>query len=679
MAKEILEKTNEISDGNIKDVIANERPLNLSNLFGANENTSIADNDTRFLEARLNLEEVRLKMTYEANKALLDSDFKIDTAPIEDLIKNLQSLITNGSVDDKSQIIEMTMSRVETISKGPAAVVGQMLGKFNIATLTDISASSTLMASRYKKAGEAYEPLMTAPRADLGDSIKKAFGNIDEILEEIQEEVNDDNRRAVRILGYNRLEINKKSVEEVKGWDQLLRSTIDRIKPGAILDLIKEGKNPLKMTLEELSYNLDQSLFNGQDGEKNGNDKSKEKYSRFLYKLEKKGDITEKEKQSFIGIYRLFHNLKKDDYKAIGSVLKTGQEMTLKNLLDATRIQKRSQSKMDYTVDDDFGGLGTKGDKNGLKIDEQINLAFRFYSAKADIVYENLEPEKLQIVQPNENTLLPDLANDLQNAKTDEQITRDYYRQQAEEVRQTLSGREAKGALDEILERDRDRRSGSIWQKTVDVSEKEALTEQQLLVDALLDDDYVKTYQKSLERMSEKLSDVLMNEDDTYIDVRSINLMQKQLSVMSQSSEKGSFEVPVEVDGQKISMHITLLSEEGMNSRMEASVQTYEYGLVTASLYVQDGIVNGMLTTTNANSSEESEYLEGVRTKLCDKMAEKLKDLGINQERIAILYHAQTRPASPGRVNANATDGNLKENTDTKVFLTMAKAFIEAL
>ena len=86
-----------------------------------------------------------------------------------------------------------------------------------------------------------------------------------------------------------------------------------------------------------------------------------------------------------------------------------------------------------------------------------------------------------------------------------------------------------------------------------------------------------------------------------------------------------------------------------------------------------------MLTTTNGQNPEETEYLESVRTKMCVKLAEKLRDVGVGQDKIAILYHAQTQPISVGTANANATDGNQKNITDTSTLLSMAKAFIEAL
>ena len=75
---------------------------------------------------------------------------------------------------------------------------------------------------------------------------------------------------------------------------------------------------------------------------------------------------------------------------------------------------------MDYVVDDDFGGLGAKETPASERIDAQISTAFTYYKAKAQVVYENLEPEKLMAAKPTEKTLLPELAEELEAAKRDE-------------------------------------------------------------------------------------------------------------------------------------------------------------------------------------------------------------------------------------------------------------------
>ena len=111
------------------------------------------------------------------------------------------------------------------------------------------------------------------------------------------------------------------SLEEIRAQDAKLKDVTDRLKPGAVLSMIRDGVNPMKLTLDELKQELDQRQ---QDGEAPA-----ERYARFLMQLERSGEITEEERSSYIGIYRLFRQLKKTDHAAIGSVLEEGGEMVM--------------------------------------------------------------------------------------------------------------------------------------------------------------------------------------------------------------------------------------------------------------------------------------------------------------------------------------------------------------
>ena len=700
-AAEIKDAVDNISDDDIKDVVASGREITIRNLTSnfSISYASVSENDERLVTARLQLEQVRLQMTVEANKHLLDSGFSIDTAPMEELIERLKGIlsrdgeevtgkaideITNVTPSNMGYAFRMTISRVSLIANGPADIVGSMADDLKEASLFKISQASENATMKFRQAGEGYEKLMTAPRADLGDSIKKAFRNVDDILGDLDQEATEENRRAVRILGYNRMEINEENFEKVRSWDAKLQSTIDRLKPGAVFDLIRQGKNPLSMTIDELSQNLDQNL----ESSENEKGKSEERYAKFLFKLEHKGEITKEEKASFIGIYRLFHTLKTTDYQAIGSLLKTDQEMTIGNLLGATRNQKASRRGMDYKVDDDFGGLSVKEKDYSPRIDDQISAAFRYYKSKAETVYENLEPEKLMQTNITDKTLLPELADDLKRADIDKELEREFARSELEQIRQTVSLKSAEPTakemtqtgieltynnLEAFIEEKRDRRNGNIWKKTENMEERE------LLKESLSEDDYQDNYVKILERVSDNLSRELLSSDDTYIDVRAIALLQKQISVMTKGAERNSYEVPVEIDGEVVSMNVTLASDDTKRSRMDASVLTDEYGQLNLSLFVEEESIRGMLTTTNGKNQWESEYLENVRTRLCERISEKLEDVIVSAENIAIIYNAQAGPALAGVVSRNAMEGENAVQTDTKTLLTMAKAFIEAL
>ena len=63
------------------------------------------------------------------------------------------------------------------------------------------------------------------------------------------------------------------------------------------------------------------------------------RFSNYLADLEQSHEISSKERESYIGIYRLLHQISKNDGEVIGSVVKAGQEMTLKNLLTASRVR----------------------------------------------------------------------------------------------------------------------------------------------------------------------------------------------------------------------------------------------------------------------------------------------------------------------------------------------------
>ncbi len=698
----ITSKVAAITDENVKNTILTGKELNIKNLSeipGTVGLERIAENDKRLISARLQLEEVRLRMTTQANKELLDSGFSIDTAPMEELIERLRNALgqisdeTAGKAVDEAtditpaksgMVLQMTMRRVNIINQAPADLVGEMADEFKSATLSDISKKAESLTLKFRQAGEGYEKLQTAPRADLGDSIKKAFRNVDDILKDIDKELTDENRRVIRILGYNRMEVNEENFEKIRSWDSKLQVTVSRLKPGAVMDMIRDGKNPLSMTIDELSQNLDH--HSSSSGDKKGKDE--ERYAKFLYKLEHKGDITPEEKKSFIGIYRLFHTLKEGDYQAIGSVLKTGGKMTLANLVNATRNQRASARGLDYTIDDDFGGLVSREVTDGTRIDEQIESAYRYYRSRAEVVYENLEPEKLKAANPVPDTLLPELASNLEAAELDKQLERDYVKEQVRQIRQTATLRSAESALEEIRTMDigvtynnleamiqvrRDRRNGNIWDRLRNYKEIKDLP------DSLDQDGFEEKYVKVLDNISDKLTEELMNESDSYIDIRSIALLQKQISVMSKSAGRESFEVPVEIDGQMLSMHVTLRTDNSTASRMDASVETIEYGRIAVSLYIERGQVRGMLTTSNSRSQEQSEYLENVRTVLCERLASKTEGIGVDRENIAVLYNTRNIPAAAGQVNTKAMEGAQNGITDTQTLLKMAKAFVEAL
>nr|MCR4716208.1 DUF6240 domain-containing protein [Lachnospiraceae bacterium] len=241
---------------------------------------------------------------------------------------------------------------------------------------TVVATSSTNFNSYSNRDQRAtYEALMTAPRADMGDKLSKAFSNMDGMLEEMGVSLTELNKKAARILAYNNMEINPEEIDRIAKMDEKLTSVLKQMQPETVLGMIRDQVNPLEMGLDELSIEINKQQ------EKNGKSQE-EKYSEFLVKLDSGNQITAKERESYIGIYRLINAVTSFSDRDLGSVMKNEQEVTLKNLLASHR--SRNASNADYAIDDNFGMLES-ATREGKNIIEQVMSAFAENADEAEI------------------------------------------------------------------------------------------------------------------------------------------------------------------------------------------------------------------------------------------------------------------------------------------------------
>ena len=701
----INKKTRLITDADIEEAVKRGEKINLKTLFDVHEEKTKQapisepekNQDVNFLTARKQLEEVRLSMSVTANLRLIDKGFSIDTAPMEELIANLNNEIEEigkslfGNTPDisgkecaeKLKLFDTTEIKLSEFRSYPVALVGRIDPEKND-SLDSIIESGYKLKLRYEKAGATYEAVGTQVRADLGDNIKKAFRNVDDILRDLNVEINDENRRVVRILGYNRMEISPENIEKVRAVDEKLMNTIDKLKPQAVLNLIREGKNPLNMTLDELSNNLSDN-----DKDRSGRE---EKYAKFLYKLEKNAEISPEEKESYIGIYRLFHTLKRTDNAAIGALLETRAPMTLENLLSATRTLKTEKRGLDYKVDESFAGADA-GERITKSIDSQIEAAFRYYSEKADIVYQNLDPEKLNKVKPKEDTLLDKLADELsamQDSALSQEAEKAYYSEETRRIRNIIDVADDTDLAEELIRNEievnvanlealinlragRRGRNGLFNQaeKLSNLSFKEK--EAEILDELAGGIEFKEAYEEQLEELSQSLDDMLIQETETvsFIDVKAIQLMQKQIYVAVKMADRGSFEVPVEVDGRTVSMHVTLKDSDNEGSKMEANVESSFYGRISFAATIENGQLRGAFATSLTQAPDVSEYMEEVKGRFIKEADLLDSGLAITESNINIMYHR----SEAGSVVQGAENGV----SDNRQLLRMAAIFVHAL
>ena len=670
---------------------------------------------TEALAARKQLEEVRLMMSVQTNFTLIRQGITIDTAPMEELIASLRQAIRDsadalfsampsegGAAYDASLsggmeitdaagsyrlYYEANVKVAYLKNTMPVGVIGAVQDEFATDTLDDIFSKATTWKPSYAQAEAAYDLMGTQVRADLGDSLKKAFRNVDEMLQQAGRELTEDHRRAVRILAYNRMEITAEAIDSVSAWDARLQNVLDELKPAAVLSLIREGKNPLQMTLDELAASLsDASLATGA---------SDEKYARFLYKLEQSASISESEREAYIGIYRMFETLKRTDHAAIGTLLHTGADMTIKNLLGATRTQRAAAKGIDVTADDAFRGLQASGTTGSITA--QIEQAFRYYSDCADSAFARMSPEKMhamsETTDPAEATL-PAFCEAMETLPDDDALDASYDRETLRQMRDTLAQAAAEPDAEELLQtlsmpvtahhleaaktlmQGRTGGKGeTFFESAKRLLEKNGAAKPDFLDDLLggmdADEDFATHYTDAMEEASSALSTQELTPRIDRADMQAVSLLHRQVSVIRQAARQGSFEIPVTIEDRTLSMHVTLAQAEDDGAGVTVSLETEAYGLLKAGLSVRAGQVSGMISASYGETAQVRAGLTKIREAFARALQtqESTGELTVEETEISLVFGAPY-------AQIPVTNG---EKTGTRQLFGLAKAFAMAV
>lgn len=707
-----MEDVNSISDEAVDMVAGEGKRLNLRNLKAAQIQISLNISVRSYsvsLNGRRLMEEVRLQMTVEANIHLIKSGFSVDTAELEQLVESLKSAQKQAEealfgktgwnkAEGATGILRNTMAAVRELGGMPAALVGKFafqgraqlevrtsasyFGGSGSFTLESAYREGSVLQAAYEKAGESYEALMTAPRADLGDSIKKAFRNVDDILKDMDLEISDNNRRAVRILGYNRMEVSAENIESVKTADLSIRRVLDKMTPAAVMQMIREGKNPLSMDMQELETYLDDRERSPQE--------DIEKYSEYLYKLERNHAVTEQEREAYIGIYRLFRQLEKTDGAAIGTLINQGAEPTVKNLLSAMRSNKKHG--MDMKVDDHFGGITPS--YAGKSISEQIEGGY--YKKLASDIFDYLDGGKMNAVPSGGDIGLEEMAEALRNAENDKGADQEYIKEQAGEIRKAMTAEDS--VIKELLSfeqpvtadnlmaaglsaKERGKAAGRFYELAGETGNQAELDEAvESLYESMTDGEPMKAaYEKLSQTYADILEKTVYGQDSTgKIDLKEIGNLYKQVSLNAGMAKEESYEVPVRIDGEITSINLKIIHGREENGKVMLSMETAVYGKATAQFGISvsrsgEYHLSGYVSCANRDGLERLE-------KMGEELKKALEQSDIKVISLSFVYNggldlsSVSKAAAQAREEAAGRDG--KQGISTKKLYDAAKIFI---
>lgn len=575
--------------------------------------TSIA-----FITAKRQLEETRLAMTTEANLALLKRGMAIDTKPLEQLVENLKDLenqyykdlLTQSDIEATEENVEIfstTTKIVEELKYQPAYVL--QLDSSEDTMLHIYQAGSTLKTSM-DAALESYETLWTAPRSDMGDSIQKAFANVEDILADLGLEANEANQRAVRILAYNRTEITVENITQIKAVDMEMQRLFQNLTPAVTMEMIREGKNPLDMEIGKLNQLVED--IQAETGSKN-----EERFSKYLWKLEKNHEISQEERDSYIGIYRFFARIEQTDGAAIGALLNQGGEITMRNLLTAMRSAGKS---MDYTVDDNFAGVNPK--QKGPRIDQQIQASYQTDCMKEAL--DILSPKKLEQLEEWEAMTPEQFLEALKKVQEEQPSASEaqYYSELSEEYQEVMSASadvyaflekyDMKNSANNVLAVSRLLENPSNVFDVLFAEEgksqnfREAIREMkeqimQRFGEAVKTPEEMAQAQETLAEVAERVmqSMIIENEPVSVRDLKDLRLMNQQLFLCKEKAKGESFLVPVATGDTVTGISLKIVRGKENKGFVDIFFRGALMEKVAASFEAKENGISGVIATTD--------------------------------------------------------------------------------
>lgn len=605
--------------------------------------------DITFITAKRQLEETRLAMTLEANYALLKRGMAIDTKPLEQLVEDLKGLeeqyykdlLSQSGVEASQEnvsILSTTTSYVAELKYQPAYVL-QLDSASD--TLEHVHHAGSALKTSMDAAMQSYETLWTAPRADMGDSIQKAFANVDDILKDLGLEANTFNQRAVRILAYNQTEITVENINQIKDADMEMQKLFHNLTPSVTLEMIRRGQNPLDMEISELNDLVE-------DIQAELGTKEEERFSKYLWKLEQNKAITQEERESYIGIYRLIAQVEKADDAAIGALMNQGSEITMRKLLTATRSARKT---MDYTIDDEFAGV--QGSVKGPRIDQQIMASYQSNCVKEAM--DVIAPERLTQLKEWEGMTPEQFLEGLLEASGEEQsvaLEQQYYSEMAQEYNAVLEASddvyaflekyEMKNSANNVLAAARLLENPSnvfdvlfaTEGKSADYHAMIAQMKEQVLPsfgEAMQAPEELAQAQDELADTAERVMQTMIVENETISvkDLKDLRLMSQQLFLCGERAKEESFLIPVATGDSVTGVSLKIVRGKENKGLVDIFFRGSLMSKVAASFEAKEEGIFGVIATTDEETRKLFAENLGVLTDKLNADGQEVMDIRV--------------------------------------------------
>lgn len=628
-AAQLRQDVTALTAEDVTQAVRADRPLTIAAMVAA-QNTDTRDGQRaeadmqkltlQEVTALRQLEELRLSMTQRVAVRMLSVDINIDTRELTQVVARLRNAETQltqelfakqgvAPTEENKAVYQQMQADLQTIGTAPAARLGLLSGSDALRTVTvhglaglvqeknpvdgqagnlqreksdsnvaDITTQTIRRPADFAAMERGYEALGTAPRADMGDSIRKAFSNIEEILTDMNLPVDEEHTRAVQILGYNRVDITEENIAQILEYDRAVNDMLAACHPNAVLSMIRDGINPLDMSVDELNQTL-------RDRNYKAGVKETEDFATYLRDVEKRGQISREERAGYIGLYRVFKQLEKSGDREAGYLFANNSRLTVRNLITAMRSRKAAG--MDIAVDDSFGVLAELQTR-GERMDAQIEQA---YAGTAGVNDAGTEQEEYH--NPWEK------MSDSPALAQAEQLL------QANDIEESALNLEAADYILQGMLAEADAMAKSL------AGEEPALPfESELLLEQIeADADLTQTYADIRQQMTEQMYDQAEEGNITSDQLQGVKVVQAGFRILGAMARRRQYQLPVVTESGVKVVNLTMQMGDGTARGIEIRMAAGTHGMLQARIQMDEaGFCTGEIL---AESSEANTWLAG--------------------------------------------------------------------
>ncbi len=554
------------------------------------------------IKARRQLEEIKAKMTYEAGYRLAKEGIRIDSVSMNRLLNDLRALenryysdffrqsgaapgsFTQNDVD----LLKDTTQKLKEIENMPAALVYDTVDKAENITINELFRDGQGTYSHVMgKFNDTFETVMTAPSAKYGDSMEKAFANVDRLIENAGLPVTEETRRATRILGYASAEITPENINKVAEYDGKLQETFADLTPSVTVQMIRDGINPLNQKLDDL-------ILKASEIKQEKGISAEDSYAAFLVNLDRKNELTPEERDAYLAIYRALHQIQESEDSALGNLFRTGTEPTLQGLLTAIRSGKASGHET--IINDTFENLSkVAGDVD--RIENKIRAGLS----------KPLSPEGEAL-----NKLVESADNTLKELTEDMHYTADEWLKNLNELAATgqnatrfledfniLTNIENIEAAKDLLNDDNTIFKNWKRFKTLATGEEGILPD--FLESLNSDEEMSEAYQAFVNESKDIKKEIQHDPSLNKQDVKALKKMDVGIRFMNRLGKRKFYNIPIDTGNEIVSMKVTIVDdEENQTSRVYASVPTENLGTVSAEASIENNKMKCFISSTTA-------------------------------------------------------------------------------